>query len=166
MAPKTHLTSGNTGSITRSLSTSGHLSRLPTVRGCMARNLYVFHPDMPIMKAVDVLLDHQISGAPVVDRKTSRLVGILSEKDCLLLVAKGQLHEEPAGVVADYMTKEVDTIPPEMDIYYAAGLFINHSYRRLPVVSEDGELVGQVSRRDILRVVRDNLKAMLDASES
>lgn len=154
----------NTGSITRSLSTTGQLSRLPTVSGCMARHLYVFYPDMPIMKAVDVLLDHQISGAPVVDRKSGKLVGILSEKDCLRLVAKGQLYAEPAGNVADYMTVDVQTIPPDMDIYYAAGLFINNAYRRLPVVNGEGELVGQVSRRDILRVVRDNLQAMLAAN--
>jgi CBS domain-containing protein len=48
------------------------------------------------------------------------------------------------------------TIPPDMDVYYAAGLFLKVDFRRFPVV-EDGKLVGAITRFDILRVIQSNL---------
>lgn len=120
--------------------------KLPTVRDYMAPRVLTLSPDMPIMKAVDFFLEHRISGAPVLDGEA--LVGILSEKDCLNLLAKGYGHERPGGNVSDYMKREVATVPPSMDIYYAAGLFLKNVFRRFPVV-DDGVLIGQISRRDV-----------------
>ena len=105
-------------------------------------------PDTDIRDAVDFLLEHKISGAPVVD-ETGALLGVISEKDCLKLLAKGADHQRVAGTVAEYMTTDPETLPSRMDIYFAAGVFLNRSFRRFPVV-DDGKLVGQISRRDIL----------------
>jgi CBS domain-containing protein len=58
--------------------------------------------------------------------------------------------------VADIMTSNPETIPPDMDVYFAAGLFLRRQFRRFPVV-EDGKLVGTITRFDILRVIRANL---------
>ena len=51
------------------------------------------------------------------------------------------------------MTSDVQTIPPTMDIYYCAGLFMNVSFRRFPVI-ENGRIVGAITRFDLLRAVR------------
>jgi CBS domain-containing protein len=48
------------------------------------------------------------------------------------------------------------TISPDIDVYYAAGLFLKNNFRRFPVV-EDGKLVGAITRFDILRVIKTNL---------
>ena len=62
------------------------------------------------------------------------LVGILTEYDCLRLLTHGdEHHEAPHGRVKDFMSSDVQTIPPTMDIYYCAGLFMNVSFRRFPV---------------------------------
>ena len=137
---------------------SGLIKKLPVVRDYMIprSQLHVVSPELPIMSALDILLGRRVSGSPVVDPITDELVGILSEKDCLKLVATGQDHDLPTGFVRDYMTVNVFTIPPKMDIYYAAGLFMKHDYRRFPVV-EDKRLLGQVSRRDIMRACRQHL---------
>ena len=132
------------------------MDRLPIVREFMARKLLTLRSDTEIRKAVAFLLKHRISGAPVVD-KDMRLVGVISEKDCLRLLAKGVGHNVPHGSVAEFMTKEVETMAPDMDLYYAAGIFLKRNYRRFPVV-EDGVLIGQISRRDILRAIHLHLQ--------
>ena len=83
-------------------------------------------------------------------------MGILTEKDCLKLIAIGVEGNLPRGSVSTFMTPDPVTIPPDMDVYYAAGVFLNNSFRRLPVV-EDGKLVGAITRFDILRVIQANL---------
>ena len=124
----------------------------PLVSEFMATNLLTLAPDTDISAAVDFLLEHKISGAPVVDEQ-GVLVGVISEKDCLRLLATGVNHERATGSVAMYMTRDPQIIPPNMDIYFAAGLFLTKPYRRFPVV-DDGQLVGQISRRDILRAIQ------------
>jgi predicted transcriptional regulator len=132
------------------------MDRLPIVREFMARKLLTLRSNTEIRKAVAFLLKHRISGAPVVD-KDMRLVGVISEKDCLGLLAKGVGHNVPHGSVAEFMTKEVETMAPDIDLYYAAGIFLKRNYRRFPVV-EDGVLIGQISRRDILRAIHLHLQ--------
>lgn len=127
---------------------------LPVVRQYMDTSVPTLSPDLPVLDAVDFLLRHRVTGAPVVDA-TQSLVGILTEKDCLKLVAHAPEPNDIPARVADFMTREVQTISPDMDVYYAAGLFLNVSYRRFPVV-EGGRLVGAITRFDLLRAIRAN----------
>ena len=129
---------------------------MPTVAEFMATQLFTLTPDTDIHDAVDLFLEHSISGAPVVD-KDQQLVGVLSEKDCLSLLAKGTDHQRVSGVVSEFMTASPKTVPPHMNIYFAAGLFLAHPFRRFPVV-ENGQLVGQISRRDVLKAVQQLMK--------
>lgn len=124
----------------------------------MATSLLTLNPKKNIFEAIKFLLDNKISGAPVVD-DGNQLLGLISEKDCLKLMAKGLDNNIPKVNVADFMTTKVDTILPEMDIYFAAGIFIKNTYRRFPVVDKNGKLVGQISRRDILRAIHENIKS-------
>lgn len=127
------------------------MKKLPTVREYMVTRLYTVAPEVHILDAVDMLVERRISGAPVV--RDGHLVGMLSERDCLQFLTKGANDDVPTGTVGDYMATGVRTIPPTMDIYYVAGLFLKHGIRRLPVV-EDGVLIGQISRRDVLRAIQ------------
>lgn len=126
--------------------------RFPVVRDYMVTRLYTLTPEVHILDAVDMLVDRQISGAPVVHE--GHLVGMLTEKDCLRLMTKGDADDDvPGGTVGDYMVREVKTVPPSMDLYYVAGLFLKHPFRRYPVI-EDGVLVGLISRRDVMRAIQ------------
>ena len=131
------------------------MSHLQSVREFMDTYVHTIHGDMDILAAVDFLLANRVTSAPVVN-EAYELVGILSEKDCLRILSKGVECGRPHGVVADFMTRDVTSIPPTMDIYYVAGLFLNNFFRRLPVV-EDGKLIGAITRFDILRVIQGNL---------
>jgi len=125
-----------------------HMKQVPVVRDFMATNLVTLKPGMKIYDAIKVLLKNRISGAPVVDGD-HHVVGVLSEKDCLRLFANGALYILPGGIVEDYMSKDLTTVDPDEGIFSVAEIFLRNTFRRLPVV-EDGKLVGQVSRRDVL----------------
>ena len=132
------------------------MSRLPTVREFMDRYVQTISPDDDIMEAIDFLLEKRVTGALVANTR-GELVGILTEFDCLRLLTHGdERAEAPQGKVKDFMTSDVQIIPPTMDIYYCAGLFMNVSFRRFPVV-ENGRIVGAITRFDLLRAVRRSL---------
>ncbi len=134
------------------------MNSLPKISQCMDSVVPTLSPDTRIMDAVDFLLRHRVTGAPVVD-SNGRLIGIITETDLLELVTEGIDAEPPAeATVAEYMTTDVVTVPPSVDIYYVAGLFLKGKFRRLPVV-EGGKIVGAITRFDLLRVIR-TLSAM------
>jgi len=121
----------------------------------MTRKVVTFHVGDNVVEAVGVLLDKKISGAPVVD-DAGVLVGILSEVDLMEVIVQDSYYDEAQGIVRDYMRSPVDTIEPDMDIYSLAKRFHKEHRRRYPVV-KNGKLVGQISRRDVLRAVQDFL---------
>jgi CBS domain-containing protein len=131
---------------------------LPKVREYMDKVVLTLRPEQGIFAAVDFLLEHHVTGAPVVNDK-NEIVGILSEKDCLRLLAAGDGGDVPHGTVEQYMTHAVITVEPNMNIYFAAGMFLNHVVRRFPVV-EDGKLVGAITRFDLLRAIHAQLKPL------
>lgn len=122
-----------------------------TVKDYMATNVITLSPEMGISEAVKVLLSHRISGAPVVN-ESGGLLGLLSEKDCLKVIHDAAYHEAMDGKVGDYMSTEVKTVPSHMGIVEVSELFINHSYRRFPVMDGD-KVTGQISRRDVLKAL-------------
>ena len=121
----------------------------------MARKVVTFNRNDNVVQALGVLLDKKISGAPVVDDDGS-LIGILSEVDLMEVIVQDSYYDEAQGIVSDYMRSPVDTIEPDMDIYSLAERFLKEHRRRYPVV-KNGKLVGQISRRDVLRAVQDFL---------
>lgn len=129
---------------------------LPVVRDYMDKVVPTLAPDVDILEAVDFLLEHRVTGAPVVD-EGGAVMGIVTEKDCLRLLSTGAEADLPRGKVRDFMTTAVTTVPPDMNVYFVAGLFLKASFRRIPVVDK-GRLVGAITRFDILRVIQKNLK--------
>jgi len=131
------------------------MAKLPSVREYMDTRPLNLRTDTPILDAVDFLLENHITGAPVVDDE-GQIVGLLSEKDCLRLIARGVGADTPKGSVGDFMATELSTIDPDMNIYFAAGVFLSHTMRRLPVVDK-GKLIGVITRFDILRAIHNGL---------
>ena len=124
-----------------------------TIADYMTKHLVTFRPEDSVFYAMDVFLDRNISGAPVVNDR-GELVGVLSEVDVMQVVIQGSYYDETEGIIADYMKSPVDTVAPDLDIYSLAERFVKEHRRRFPVV-RDGKLVGQISRRDVLRAMRE-----------
>jgi len=121
----------------------------------MSTRLITVHREDSVAEAMAVLLTRKISGAPVVD-DAGKLVGVLSEKDLMEVIIQDSYYDENMGIVADYMREEVDTVDPDTDIYTLAERFHKEHRRRYPVV-KNGRLLGQISRRDVLRAAEEFL---------
>lgn len=108
---------------------------------------------MDLLALVDLLLIQGISGAPVVDQD-GKLVGMISEQDCLRKILIGTYQGDVGGRVEDAMTSPVETVKMGSSIVEVAEQMLATNRRRLPVVDAEGRLRGQISRRDLLRAIR------------
>lgn len=122
-----------------------------SVRDYMSANLVTFTPDMDVLDAIHLLLENNISGAAVIDKR-GNIVGFLSEKDCLKVALTASYHEEWGGKVAEFMNRKVKTVDMDMSLVEVAEMFLDSPYRRFPVM-EGNRLVGQISRRDVLKAL-------------
>jgi CBS domain-containing protein len=121
------------------------------VKDYMTRTLVTFKPETSVLDAIHELVRHRIAGAPVVD-DAGNLVGMLSELDCLKVALQAGYHGEYGGPVRDYMSADVKTVNAEMSIVDLAQRFQDTRFRRFPVTDQN-RLVGQISRRDVLRAL-------------
>jgi len=132
------------------------MKTLPKVRDYMDHEVYTVSADTPMQKVVNLLISRHVTGAPVVDAD-GHVLGIITEKDCLRLLAEGLNNLPPTNATAaDLMTKDVVTVPSNADVYYAAGVFLKNNFRRL-LVLEDNKLAGALTRFDLLRAIEANL---------
>ena len=121
------------------------------VRDYMTRNLITFTKKQSILEVMRTLIRNKISGGPVVD-ELSRLIGVISEADCIKYLSEGKYFNQPFfdRNVEDSMTAEVDVIEADKTIFDAATLFHKTNRRRFPVLDR-GKLVGQISRQDVVK---------------
>jgi CBS domain-containing protein len=101
-----------------------------------------------ICEALEILLENDITGMPVVDDDMT-LVGIITEKDLLKLLS---VLENDSAVVEDFMTKEVVSFDQEEDIIAICECLIKNNFRRIPITSK-GKLAGIISRKDIIKYI-------------
>ncbi len=118
-----------------------------------------------LKEAARLMVRHRVSGLPVVD-EGGKLIGILSEGDFIrreagrdrpqgvslldAVFGEGELQPVGAETVAEIMTRSVVTITPEATVGEAARVMGRRNVKRLPVVDLEGELIGIVSRADIV----------------
>jgi CBS domain-containing protein len=119
---------------------------MPVVREHMSRNLLSVEPGETITEAAQRMVERNLGAVLVLDG--GRLVGIMTERDLMRAVARG-LHRD--AVVAEYMTKDPETIEPGDTTQHATVLMIHGGFRHLPVVERD-DVVGILSIRDLMRV--------------
>jgi len=136
-------------------STKSRAMKFPSIDKIMAKDEIVLSPDMAINDAISILLDNKVTGAPVLD-KNRKIVGMITEKDCLRVLIDSAYHNMPFSdkTVSLYMSPVVKTVTTEHDLLDVANEFLTTNFRKFPVVYMD-TLVGQVSRRDVLRAIAD-----------
>ncbi len=125
------------------------MHRLPVVDDFMDRTFETVTPETRINVALNVLVKKRLTGVLVVDDDRN-LVGILSEKDCLKILLHDGFYRLPDDKVSNYMHVALRTVESNMDIISVAQVFLANTFRRIPVV-DSGKLVGQITRRDIIK---------------
>jgi len=141
-----------------------------TVKDLMTPRVVVAREDTPFKELVRIMSQNRVSGIPIVAGEEPRLVGIVTEADLVRVEA----HEQPPRNLLlelfidrsrlevierlaedvrarDIMTRDVVTVRPDITVHDASRRLIHHGVKRLPVVDEEGKVLGIVSRRDLLR---------------
>lgn len=149
------------------------------VKELMTTKVIAFKPTDKLHQVVETLRANRISGAPVIDEER-RVVGVISEADIMKLTASvpfpdidplnpfpvfslsaymKQVKKIPEGIdtlfegdVKDVMSKKPVTITPSDSISNAARIMHKNGFNRIPVVDEEGKLVGLIARGDIIGV--------------
>ena len=130
----------------------------------MTRKLWTLSPGMDAFDAVNFLLAHRISGAPVVDSER-RFLGVFSESRSMRVLIGAIYDNLPGAEVRSYMDRNPERlVGEEIGIQEIANRFLTRPYRRLPVV-RDRRVLGQVSRQDVLSQASALVDALLKANE-
>lgn len=119
-----------------------------TARSIMTENLVTIRPEASIQEAIETLIKQGISGLPVVDAG-GKLIGIVTE---FALLAIAYDHKVREDTIAQHMTTDLFTVGPNDPINKVADLCLIHRVRRVPV-AENGQLLGLISRRDVLKAL-------------
>ena len=127
------------------------MKRSIRVADCMNKDFLTLDPEMDVLRAANLLIKHDISGAPVLD-KHGRLVGMLTERDCMQVALQGFYHGEPGGQVKKHMSPNPEYVHPDKSIITLTEMFINGRFQRYPVV-DNGRLVGVIARWDVMRAL-------------
>lgn len=128
-----------------------------TARDIMRTKVVTVTADMSVMDATELLLKNEFSGAPVLG-PDGRLVGIMSELDCVKHLSHAAMNGVPPQKVGDVMTRKVETVRPDATLLMLVQIFAECRFRRVPVVHADGHLLGQISRRDLMAALFDRMK--------
>jgi len=123
---------------------------MKTIRDVMQSETIVVHPEDSVHHALELLIEYDISGMPVID-SDGRIVGVLSEKDVLKL-----FYEPDSTSVGSVMTKDPITIAVDAPLVEVFDTLMANDFRRV-LIHERHKLVGLISRADLMPTIMDAL---------
>ncbi|BAP15458.1 MAG: hypothetical protein AOY29_09645 [Alcanivorax borkumensis] len=126
-----------------------------TVRALMAKHPMAIEMGTELTEVVDVLLQHKFTGLPVVDSQ-NKVVGFVSEQDCLRRLLISSYHCEGSLVVEEFMHDQPLTVSEEDSAVNVAELMVTQKPKIYPVVNAQGVLTGLLTREQVLRALKDN----------
>ncbi|MEA3327161.1 MAG: CBS domain-containing protein, partial [Chloroflexota bacterium] len=113
------------------------------IQEVMTKNVYCLPPDVKMEKALDIFQKERFSGAPVT--QDNKLIGILSMEDLILALREGRMDAN----VTEYMTTNLTVVQEHDPVVEALKTFSRTNFGRLPVLNEEGFLVGIITKGDI-----------------
>lgn len=124
-----------------------------TVQQAMTSNPTAITPDTTAQEAARQMKSEDVGALPIVE--DGRLTAVITDRDLAIrAVAEGRGLDT---AVRELASKDLVTIDPQQSVEEAARLMAEHQVRRLPVVEEDGRLVGMLAQADIAQSGHDQL---------
>ena len=124
-----------------------------TVQEAMTSNPTAITPDTTAQEAARLMKTEDVGALPIVDQ--GRLTAVVTDRDLAIrAIAEGR---DSATPVRELASKDLVTIDPQQGLEEAARLMAEHKVRRLPVVEEDGRLVGMLAQADVAQSGHDRL---------
>lgn len=121
------------------------------VRDYMKSVTVFFSPTSNLEQVVDQLTRHNLMGAPVLDEH-SRMLGFITQRDCLEQLLNDSYYSQDHQIAADIMSKEPVSVSPDMDIMHLAEDMVAHHPKLYPVC-EEGHVVGIITRTEVLKAL-------------
>jgi CBS domain-containing protein len=117
-----------------------------SIRDTMTSNPRTVGTSTPVAEAARLMQSEDVGSLPIVEG--DRLVGMVTDRDITLrVVAEGK--DPQSTSVGDVASRDIVSVDPQQDLDEALRLMAQHQVRRLPVVEEDGRLVGIVAQADV-----------------
>ena len=148
MSDQVTLSDNDAGKITR-VEELGYELKISQV---MTADVVTFSPDMSMLEALDLIQKNHISGAPVT--QNGEVVGIISTEDLIRALRDGRIDRK----VSDYMSTSLITANANDQVVEALKVFARKTVGRLPVLDENGKLVGLLTKGDITNGLLNALK--------
>ena len=123
---------------------------MPKVKNIMTKEVISVKDDTPIYEAVELMRKNNITGVPVVEDDMT-LVGMLTEKDVLRLFYADE--DEKNKAVKDFMTRPAVHYKEDDSLQRICDFMMINYFRRVPVTSKEGKLVGIISRPDVIEYI-------------
>lgn len=128
-----------------------------SIQDAMTPNPSAVEPATPAHEAAQLMKSEDVGALPIVE--DGRLTGMITDRDLAIRVlAEGKGAETPVGEIA---SRDVVSVDPQQTLEEAARLMADHQVRRLPVVEEDGKLVGILAQADVAQTGHDTLTGEL-----
>ena len=125
------------------------------IRSIMITDIVYTRTDTPIYDAVEMLVEHNVTGLPVVNNDMT-LAGVLTEKDVLRLMFDSK---DDSATVQDFMTENVVTFDVDDDFIAVCEYLINDGPRRVLILT-NGRLAGLISRRDLIKYILEPIEVI------
>ncbi|WP_016954965.1 CBS domain-containing protein [Catenovulum sp. SX2] len=126
------------------------------VEDYMNKRPVTFSVDMNIAEAVERILDIDQSGGPVLDSR-GKVVGFLSEQDCITQMIESTYYREQVAKVGDIMATEIKSVKPYTSVLEVAQKMALSRPRIYPVIDDDGHLLGTITRHQIMKAIDTHL---------
>jgi Mg/Co/Ni transporter MgtE len=131
----------------------------------MNRRPVTFTANMHIAEAVEIFLRAKQMGGPVID-ENNHVIGFLSEQDCLIKMLEATYLNEDHYIIGDIMHDKPLTVSPDASVLDLAQQMTHAKPKIYPIIDESNQLIGVISRSDVLKAIDDQLKAMYKQGHS
>lgn len=127
------------------------MERTDPVEKIMSAAVVTVSPNEEVLHAIRTMVERRLQAVPVVDNR-GNVVGVLADRDCMKVVFRAAYHQDWGGPVREFMDAKAMSIEAGTPLVEIPEFVMSHPHALYPVV-KNNRLIGQVTRRDIMKTL-------------